>query len=225
MKSENVLMFVVLAGVLLVGISGLVFSNPGISGMVSVNQEYAYSINDFIDLAVDKGAGTNTSFSAKIIPVSPFQDPTTFDTFGNCTGCTINITSSPVDPDYAGLADNNQSLCYILENNANVPINLSTSLLNMLPSGWYDMRVATRSYRNMTDTGTRRFHLNNLTDSFDYSNSLSLGPAIKPLLGNWSDGSGFGQGVKEAGSCYWSFDVYGVRPGTYTFNIYLLGFY
>jgi len=220
MASDKILMIAVLLTVLTIAIIGIYFTS-NLTGMIAAEQEFAYLIADFIDIELTAGDGTNTSFKATITP--SFVSAVSFDSFGNCTGCTdYSIDASPYDKEYAGLIGNNQTLCGVIRTDSNTQINLFAKLNNSLPSGFDTFEITSRSFHNVSTSGTQRFAFNSLTNSFDDANALELTTLNQQLLGNWSDGTGFG-GVSEDISCKWTVDPYALPAGSYVILVSYTG--
>ena len=213
MVSDNILMATVLAAVLSIGILGIYFTSS-LTGMVTSEQMFEYNIADFVDVILTGGDGANESFTAIVTPMA--VGTVVFDSFGNCTGCeNYTIEYSPYDLAYAGVGANNQTLCAIVKTDSNAQADINAKLNNSLPTGFDSLEITSRSFHNVSTNGTQRFAFNNLTGSFDDANALALTTANQQLLGNWSDGTGFG-GVSEDISCRWTINPYEVAAGEYT---------
>ena len=181
--------------------------------MVTSEQIFEYNIADFVDVILIGGDGANESFTATVTP-SPVAT-VVFDSFGDCAGCqNYTIEYSPYDLTYAGVGANNQTLCAVVKTDSNAQVDINTKLNNSLPAGFDSLEITSRSFHNASTNGTQRFAFNNLTDSFDDANALALTTANQQLLGNWSDGTGFG-GVSEDISCKWTINPYDVAAGDY----------
>ena len=213
MVSDNILMAAVLTAVLSIGIFGIYFTS-NLTGMVTSEQMFEYNIADFADVKLTAGDGANESFTAIVTPT--VVGVVVFDSFGNCTGCqNYTIEYSPYDTTYAGVVNNNQTLCAVVKTDSNAQVDINAKLNNSLPAGFDSLEITSRSFHNVSTNGTQRFALNNLTNSFDDANALALTTANQQLLGNWSDGTGFG-GVSEDISCKWTINPYEVAAGDYT---------
>lgn len=204
--------------VLFIGIFSLslIFLDGGLTGMVSENSLYSYSISDFIDISFVGGDGSSSQFNATITPILPGPGIIYFDTFGNCNSCVVSVSNSAYDEDYAGIINNNQTLCIAFKTDGNTPINTSVQLLSLLPSGFDGVWMTSRSFHNESTPGTTRYALNDNATGFDTANAIELKAGAQLFLSNWSDGSSFGGGRIEDFSCRIGFDPYATTPGEYT---------
>ena len=106
--NDDVLMYVSLAAVLVVGITTILITGHSMTGYVVEDTNFSYTIGDYVDLNIGSGDGFNSSFTAAIA-LDPVVPSVTFDSFGVCSSCFYyNITASPYDENYGGLAGNNQ---------------------------------------------------------------------------------------------------------------------
>jgi hypothetical protein len=212
MNSEDLIMVSILVIVLIVGITGIFFTKS-ITGMASVKQNFTYLIADFVDIKLTEGDGTSNLFEVTLTP--ELVNPVIFDSFGNCSRCqSFDINKAPYDLNYAGIPGNNQTLYAVVKVESNTFVKLEVKINTSLPAGFNSLEITSRSFNNASTQGTQRFAFNNKTDGFDDSNVLLLTTSKQQLLGNWSDGTGFG-GISEAISCRFSINPSSLQAGNY----------
>jgi hypothetical protein len=226
---ENAIIIGVLLAVVSVGLFGIYYANtenvgrtyvPVITGMSTFAQgEANITITSLVSISLSAGNASSTSFVAEVTPTAA---PTNiFDTFGDCTGCMIMISSAPTDETYGGVGAQNASLLAIIESNSNTFINLSNKLNASLPTGFTAIKITTAPFNtNTTPTGTNDdFARDKRVDlTFDSANSLTLTTGYQQILGNWSDGTGLGKETKYGIAAQFHINPYNVAAGFHPIN-------